>query len=72
VLYTDKWAGTLLKWSGFVTSVTNVHGTRRFLGLFFLSTAHYLSLEYERNITDGERGEVGDASVAYFKRIKRY
>ena len=35
---------------------------------YFLSTAHYLSLEYERNITDSERGEVGDSSVAYFKR----
>jgi len=38
---------------------------------YFLSTAHYLSLEYESNTTDSERGEVGDASVAYFKRIRR-
>jgi len=39
---------------------------------YFLSTAYYITLEYERNITDSERGEVGEASVAYFKKIRAH
>ena len=55
MLYGDKWTGSVLKRSGFVKSVTNVHGTRRFLD-YFLSTTYYLSSEYERNTTGSERG----------------